>query len=275
MYFHLILEIAGRDKKNNQVGELNLETEEDVLTKFMVPYSKGDDFYIDGYELNKNKIDRIRVFKSDKDSKSVRSILQSQVRAGIAFFYNEISAITSCKMSSDITQDLLSKTLNLSKQTPTAVADKNAISKNVFVVHGHDTAFKNDVSAFLRKIGLSPVVLHEKASGGGTIIEKIEKYSDVGFGVVLYSECDVGAAKGIKPDLRPRARQNVVFEHGYLIGKLKRGRVCALVNGDVEKPNDISGVVYIEYNSSFDWKVTLIKELRASGFTVSMDDAFD
>ena len=34
-------------------------------------------------------------------------------------------------------------------------------------------------------------------------------------------------------DLKPRARQNVVFEHGYLIGKLGRNKVCALVKEEV------------------------------------------
>ena len=42
-----------------------------------------------------------------------------------------------------------------------------------------------------------------------------------------------------------RANQNVVFEHGYLMATLGRENVCALVQGDIETPNDISGVVYV------------------------------
>ena len=42
-----------------------------------------------------------------------------------------------------------------------------------------------------------------------------------------------------------RARQNVVFEHGYLIAKLGRKNVCALVRDNIEVPNDISGIVYV------------------------------
>jgi predicted nucleotide-binding protein len=36
---------------------------------------------------------------------------------------------------------------------------------------------------------------------------------------------------------RYRARQNVVFEHGYLIGKLGRSRVSAIIKDVVEIPN--------------------------------------
>jgi len=38
----------------------------------------------------------------------------------------------------------------------------------------------------------------------------------------------LGKATG-DPELKPRARQNVVFEHGYLMGKIGRKNVCALV----------------------------------------------
>ena len=95
-----------------------------------------------------------------------------------------------------------------------------------------------------------------------TVIEKIEKYSDVEFGIVLYTPCDLGYVKGKKKEKKARARQNVVFEHDYLIGKLGRNNVCALVKGDIELPNDISGIVYIQLDSNGSWKIPLAKELK-------------
>ncbi len=68
-----------------------------------------------------------------------------------------------------------------------------------------------------------------------------------------------------------RARQNVVFEHGFLIGKLGRSHVCALVKEEVEKPNDISGVVYVNYDEAGAWKYELAKELRSAGYDVDMN----
>lgn len=109
---------------------------------------------------------------------------------------------------------------------------------------------------------VEPIILHEQVNSGMTVIEKIEKYSDVEFGIVLYTPCDLGYVKGKKKEKKARARQNVVFEHGYLIGKLGRNNVCALVKGDIELPNDISGIVYIQLDSNGSWKIPLAKELK-------------
>lgn len=154
-------------------------------------------------------------------------------------------------------------TPNFIKETKTDM-DKT----QVFIVHGHDDLAKIEVARFIEKLGFKPIILHEQASSGKTIIEKIEEYSNVGFGVVLYTPCDEGSKKGAG-SLRDRARQNVVFEHGYLIGKIGRPNVCALVKGDIETPNDISGVVYISMDK--DWHFKLGKELRNSGYEVDMN----
>lgn len=139
----------------------------------------------------------------------------------------------------------------------------------IFIVHGHDDLAKVEAARFIEKLGFEPIILHEQASSGKTIIEKIESYSNVGFGIVLYTPCDIGAKKGEETNLKHRARQNVVFEHGYLIGKIGRKNVAALVKGELETPNDISGVVYISMEN--DWKLNLAKELRNSGYSVDMN----
>jgi len=151
----------------------------------------------------------------------------------------------------------------------THIATKDLDLSKVFVVHGHDALLMTEVARFIEKLGLEPIILHEKASSGKTIIEKIEKYSNVGFGIVLYTPCDLGASKDEITNLRPRARQNVVFEHGFLMGKIGRKNVCALVKETVETPNDISGVVYISVEN--EWKLNLAKEMRSSGYQIDMN----
>ncbi|MEN0036413.1 MAG: nucleotide-binding protein [Cellvibrio sp.] len=140
-------------------------------------------------------------------------------------------------------------------------------TSQVFIVHGHDDIAKLEMSAFISSVGLQPIILHQQASSGRTIIEKIEHYSNVGFGVVLYTPCDVGSKVGALAS-NYRARQNVVFEHGFLIGKLSRARVCAVVKGNVETPNDISGVVYVSMDHEGQWKQQLLLELRGAGYYV-------
>jgi len=149
---------------------------------------------------------------------------------------------------------------------------KIKINKNqVFIVHGHDEEAKTKTARFVEKLGFEAIVLHEKASESKTIIEKIEKYSNVGFGIVLYTPCDIGGKQSKEPQLKQRARQNVVFEHGFLIGKIGRSNVCALVKGEVEIPNDISGVVYVQMDNSDAWRYSIANEMKAAGYEVDLN----
>jgi predicted nucleotide-binding protein len=146
------------------------------------------------------------------------------------------------------------------------VAAALAASKDVFVVHGHDSDLKREAADVLRRAGLNPIILHEQPNGGKTIIEKFERHGGgAGFAVVLLTPDDVG---GPSPDqLRPRARQNVIGEMFWFAGKLGRSRVCALRKGDVEVPSDFAGVVYTNVDDRGAWKTDLLKELGAAGYT--------
>ncbi|MCX7292768.1 nucleotide-binding protein [Janthinobacterium sp.] len=140
--------------------------------------------------------------------------------------------------------------------------------RKVFIVHGRDNEAKQEVARYISGLGLEPIILHEQASSGMTIIEKIEHYTnDADFALVLYTPCDLG--RGTHENnvaARNRARQNVVFEHGYLMAKLGRENVCALVKGEIETPNDISGVVYVPLDVFGGWKNEVAKELKACGY---------
>lgn len=145
--------------------------------------------------------------------------------------------------------------------------------QKVFLVHGHDEGARETVARFLERLGLEAIILHEHASGNRTIIEKIEHYSDVGFAVVLLTPDDVGTVANETNSLNRRARQNVILELGYFIGKLGRSNVCALKKGEVELPSDFLGVVYIPLDEGSGWKLQVAKELRAARFEIDMNDA--
>lgn len=143
--------------------------------------------------------------------------------------------------------------------------------KKAFIVHGHDDATKLKIARFLEKLGFEAIILHEQANGGKTIIEKLEHFTDVGFGIVLYTPDDEGSVKD-KNNYKPRARQNVVFEHGLLIGKLGRERVFPLVTDhSVELPGDISGMVYLSDNG---WEVNLAREIKALKYDIDLNKVF-
>jgi predicted nucleotide-binding protein len=144
-------------------------------------------------------------------------------------------------------------------------------SKKVFIVHGHDEGARETVARFLERIGFEPVILHEQANQGRTVIEKIEAHGEVGFAVVLLTPDDEGCVKG--GELKPRARQNVLLELGYFIGRLGRDKVCALKRGELEIPSDYLGVVWVSMDVGNGWKQSLGQELQAAGHAIDWNQA--
>ncbi|MHC6223162.1 TIR domain-containing protein [Arthrobacter sp. MMS24-S77] len=129
----------------------------------------------------------------------------------------------------------------------------------IFIVHGHDDALKNEVARFLEsRVQNKVTILHEQKNKGRTTTEKFEDHAaQAAFAVVLLTPDDRGGpAEGAT---NPRARQNVVFELGYFFGKLGRNRVAAIMKGNIEQPSDVSGVLYINHGNN--WKIELLDEL--------------
>ena len=157
------------------------------------------------------------------------------------------------------------------REAGTQPSDSLPNTREVFVIHGQDHGTKNTVARFLQLLGLKPVILHEQPDEGRTIIEKFEQYAN-GFAVALLTPDDVGGPDN--ENLQPRARQNVILELGYFVGKFGRGRVCALKGEGVEVPSDYSGVLYIPLDESEGWKMALIREMRSAGFEIDANRAF-
>lgn len=147
-------------------------------------------------------------------------------------------------------------------------------TRQVFVVHGHDEASKEAVARFLVKLHLEPIILHEQPNQGRTVIEKFEGHAEVDFAVVLLTPDDVGHSVGSPDDVKPRARQNVLFELGYFVGRLGRARVCALHKGNVEILSDYDGVIYVSMDDPQGWRLLLAREIKAAGINVDLNDAF-
>ena len=141
-------------------------------------------------------------------------------------------------------------------------------NSKVFIAHGSDEAFRDKVVNFIYQMGLTPIVLKDQADGGRVLIEKfVEEVDSVSYGIVLYTPCDKGRKRGERL-LNDRARQNVVFEHGYLLGVLGRSRVSIIYKGNLELPSDIKGIVY---KADEDLKLNLATELDAAGFSVKFN----
>lgn len=187
------------------------------------------------------------------------------------------------------------------------IREQKSDNKRVFIVHGRDYEPVKELKAILQEVEIKPIILHEQASKGMTIIEKLEEYSNVEFAFILLTPDDLGANKeevtkifsipkgennmdkiknyliDVLEDkdlkdllleeidlLKDRARQNVVLEFGYFIGRISRSRVCCLYKGDIELPSDMHGICYLHFNNSVnEVKEPIIEELKAANIISS------
>ena len=153
----------------------------------------------------------------------------------------------------------------------TEVDKIQTLSDKIFIVHGHNEEMKQSSARFLEKIDLKPIILHEQPNKGRTIIEKFSDYSDVSFAVILISADDVAYAKNDKiENANFRARQNVILELGFFLGKIGRENVVVIYEDgeNIEIPSDYQGVLYVPYDKNGNWKLAIAKELKAIGYKI-------
>ena len=104
---------------------------------------------------------------------------------------------------------------------------------------------------------------------GETIIEKLERCcQEADFAIILFTPDDFGYPKEEPSSLKPRARQNVIFELGYMAARLGRRRVRVLYEYGVEIPTNFLGVLYIEMDKAERWKSYLERELKDAGIPI-------
>ena len=253
---------------------------------------------INNIEFDNNRSEKIHVFKS-KTKQILRKIFSDpdeytsalddvQFTSGLYFLDGEdenlerysfrdgvqhsISllkgALSNVQLEKEFLEEDSNKNLSSSKEA--TLKDKT----KVFIVHGHDDGLKHEVALFLKHLGIEPIILHEQLDRGQTIFQKFNSHANVGFAIVLYTPCDIGRPaklneKGEQYQEKYRARQNVIFEHGFFAAKLGLENAIALKKGDVEIPNDLAGVIYKEYDMAGSWKYQIARELDESGYEIN------
>lgn len=287
MFYHVLVETNEEDYygRNKQYYKLDIKSKKNLFDEFVIPRLKGQPLFVNGYKIT--DVHRFIVKQSDENTEVIVEAVEDQLSVKQMIRVREKAAredrhtkeimrevvASSEQYTKDITDEILEEARNSLDTAVSELKKEIPIYSNhkVFIVHGRDMLLRTQVENVLRALGLEPIILQEQANIGKTIIEKIEECTDVGFGIVLYTPCDEGRLKSEDGELKPRARQNVVLEHGYLMAKLGRERVCCLVSKNVEFPSDIQGIGYIPANDIDQWKYKIAKELKAAGFDIDMN----
>jgi TusA-related sulfurtransferase len=157
--------------------------------------------------------------------------------------------------------------------SPVVLNQKQAPEGNILLVHGRDEAAKETLLEFLEKLGLGVLVLQEQPDGGRSLMEKVGESSSIHFAIILFTPDDIAAPSGSLKEKQTRVSQNVIFALGYFMGKLGRGKVCALFKEEVEIPLDYTGVAYIPLDPRGDWRLLLAKEIKQAGIDIDLNRA--
>lgn len=141
--------------------------------------------------------------------------------------------------------------------------------RKVFISYGQDEEAKTTVAKFVEDLGLKPITLDGQPSKGKpTIIDKFEEQAgEAGFAIVLLTPDDVGSSKATGKR-KPRARQNVILELGYLFRSLGRKRVYALYKDGVELLSNIPGLIYVRMDSDNKWQLKIGQEMVNAGLLI-------
>lgn len=308
-YYHVAI---GTKNRSEHLSEMDL-SEAQLREHIVKPYHAGEEFLCDGIAVNPLDITYIRISKTSTSFREHRQAL-----------LEDRGLEEDDELDSDeeiVTREFIEHPPR--KETP-KVEHPETLSKNIFIVHGRDHGPMGELKVLLREFGLNPIVLHEQPSGSRTIVEKLEKYSDVGYAFVVLTPDDIrvtsdkeeeeyahsisakmtnctirvfkareeknmrevreiseefirhavdlqGHIDNLLGSFKSRARQNVVLEFGYFIGKLSRDRVCCLHKGEVELPSDMLGIVYIPFKDSIgEVRLKIMKELKEAGYEIKI-----
>ena len=258
-YYHVRITTKS-DRGHNEV-KLDLSKEQ-LTVRFLNPYEYGTNIIVNGKSIEPDDIERIEISITDVDSSRLTDC-----------FYGKEWYIFD--KDQDITDELILgppgyKKSNNVNSGGIEVVEIMPDNNKIFVVHGHDAEMKQTVARTLEKLGLEPVILHEQPNRGRAIIEKFEDCSEaISFAIILLSPDDKGCdANNFPESAKFRARQNVILELGYFIGKLGRNKVLVLFKDEpyFEHPSDFVGVLYTSFKDG--WELEMVKELQSCGYDV-------
>jgi predicted nucleotide-binding protein len=167
-------------------------------------------------------------------------------------------------------------------ETATRKKDKTLKKKQVFLVHGRDKEFKNEIEEFLIHLSLKPLDWEEVVSQTGkptpTTHEVILKGFELAQAiVVLMTGDDDGKLKDkfltnnddeLERQLSPQPRLNVVYEAGLAFGMHSDRTIFVKRPGPIRKITDVDGFNYVNYDNKPDSRKALATRLETANCSI-------
>jgi predicted nucleotide-binding protein len=267
VFYHARIVCKPERAKDSAQSATELDmTSDDLLSKIARPFVEHKQFICGGMVVTSDRVQQVRFSKTEQSSKELAPFIEARRRMNgvVVFSPAENDVIWE---GEDITREIL-ETAEQRHEHRNATVKTMTKSDRVFVVHGHDEAAVDQTEILIRRFGLTPIILRDAPSAGRTVIEKFEAYAGVGAAIVLLTPDDLGGVDAAH--LLPRARQNVIWEWGYLVSKLGRPNVICLYKGTVEIPSDLHGLITIHIADDVrDSSEEIRRELRAAGYEVT------
>ena len=266
-FFHVVANPKGPEKRDWKFeSEYDLSFEE-LERRVLGPYRRGDSVVINGRTILMETLGRIRIFRSDYRFRGLSSLLH--------IHYPDVTG-------EFITVPAGSEIVESSYSNQSLGSEAN--TREVFVVHGRNTAARAALFAFLRTIGLHPLEWPEATLFTGKASPYIGETLDIAFYrahavvVLLTPDDEVRLRRefwgdddpAYETELTGQARPNVLFEAGRAMERFP-DRTVFVELGSLRPFSDVSGLHFIRMDGSSQRRQELAQRLRAAGCPVNLD----
>jgi len=187
-YYHTYIVYLTENGRKRHFLRYN-QSEEKVKKAVAIPYMNNKSFVLSGRVYHPSRIDKITIWKSNDRFENLvlpnrkRIVTQPNLYIAKVFRRKEVKGVTACT-------DKFIVSPPKEKGEQVRESKKSLGKDKVFIVHGRDYKPVRELKAILVELGMKPIVLHEQPSGSRTIVEKLEKYSDVGYAFIILTPDD-------------------------------------------------------------------------------------
>ena len=112
MYYQVLVEIKekiGKSNQNKEITVLDVESRDEVLNDIVIPYLNNEEFVFNGYMLNKQKINRLKVMTTEQTVRSLSQYENDNMPQGLIMYVSPNDILTYDKYITDVTKELLNE----------------------------------------------------------------------------------------------------------------------------------------------------------------------